>query len=231
MGDDCNAPNDELIPVGENERLSDIFHKIAAYLPQMYDVIWAVDSGRKVIGYIVVDKNGQAQYELCMEDRVFGDLELEALHCSYFHQRSFVYRNEKENKIIEKYPQCYTLLEKVTCCMKERFLYELEIKGGSLCFWGEWFGRPCDNFHVIKSVQWEQNEVVLHFKGEELLYIRNPVGIINEKECLIIQEAAQILWAWYPDDKEHTYKHLYIRQYTKNADGEIGLHSKIEMEQ
>ena len=29
----------------------------------MYDVIWAVDSGRKVIGYIVVDKNGQVQYE------------------------------------------------------------------------------------------------------------------------------------------------------------------------
>ncbi len=50
-------------PVGEKEKLSDIFCKIAVYLPQMYDVIWAVDSGRKVIGYIVVDKNGQVQYE------------------------------------------------------------------------------------------------------------------------------------------------------------------------
>ncbi len=68
MGDDCTAPNEKLLPIGEKDMLSDIFRMIKVYLPQMRDVIWAVDSGKKVIGYIIVGIDGQVQYELCIKD-------------------------------------------------------------------------------------------------------------------------------------------------------------------
>ncbi len=105
--------------------------------------------------------------------------------------------------------------------MKERFLDELKINRGSLCIWGEWFGEPQDNIHIIETVKWEENEIALHFKGEESLYISNPVGIVNENESFVIRDAAQILWVWYSYGKEHTYENLYVRQYTKSADGKI----------
>ena len=242
MGDDYNAPNEKRFPVGAGDLLSDVFGMIEGYLPQMDDVIWAVDSGKKVIGYIVVDLYGRARYEFCVEDQLFGELDIEALHCSYFHRRSFEYRNGNDDEIVEKYSECRTLFDKVKRCMEERFLYELEIKGGSLCIWGEWFGRPHDNFHIIETVRWRKverktlstidfesaeagmgykNEVVLRFKEGEFLSISDPVGIVNEKGRLVIRDAAQIIWTWYLYDREHTYENLYVRQYIKNAEGKI----------
>lgn len=221
MGDDCTAPNEKLLSVCEKDMLSDIFQKISVCLPQMCDVIWAVDSGKKVIGYIITDANNQVRYELCLKDQVFCELGIEAMHCSYFHQKSFEYQNEKNGRIIEKYPECRNLFDKVRCCMNERFLYELKVNGGSLCIWGEWFGRPCDNFHTIETVQWRNNEVILQFKDEEFLSVSSPVGIVNEKAHLVIRDASQILWTWYPCGREHTYENLYVRQYTKRADGTI----------
>lgn len=30
-----------------------------------------------------------------------------------------------------------------------------QVKGGSLCFWGHWFGKPYDNYHQITSVDFD----------------------------------------------------------------------------
>lgn len=221
MGDDCTAPNEKLFPVRERDMLSDIFQMIAGYLPHMRDVVWAVDSGKKIVGYIVMEMNEQVRYEFCLEDQVFCGLDMKALHCSYFHQRRFVYTNKEDGSVVEKYPECRTLLDKVKCCMRERFLYELKVKGGSLCIWGEWFGRPHDNYHIVDTVRWEKDQIILRFNEEEGLYINNPVGIINESERLVIKDAERILWVWYYYGREHTYENLYVRQYTKSTDGKI----------
>ncbi len=221
LGDDCTAPNEKLFPIGKRDKLSDIFRMIAEYLPHMYDVVWAVDSGKKVIGYIVMDMMEQVRYEFCLEDQVFCELDIKALHCSYFHPGSCMYTKGENGVVIEKHPECRTLLDKAKCCMQERFLYELKVKGGGLCIWGEWFGRPHDNFHIVDTVRWEKNEIILRFEEGEALYISNPMGIINEKEQLIIRDARRILWVWYYYGREHTYDNMYVRQYTKSADGKI----------
>ncbi len=221
MGDDCTAPNEKRFPIRESDMLSDIFQMIAGYLPYMRDVVWAVDSGKKIVGYIMMDMNGPVRYEFCLEDQVFYKLDMKALHCSYFYQGKFVYTNGEDGAVVEKYPECKTLLDKAKRCMKERFLDELRVKGGSLCIWGEWFGRPHDNFHIVDTVQWTKNEIVLTFNEEESLYISNPVGIINENERLVIKDATRVLWVWYDYGREHTYENLYVRQYTKSADGKI----------
>lgn len=98
---------------------------------------------------------------------------------------------------------------------------KLMIEGGSLCIWGEWFGRPYDNSHKVKSVRWEECEIIIYFDQDESLYISNPSNIINEDKQLCIGEASKILFTWYYYGKPRTYENLYVRQYTKDTDGTI----------
>lgn len=219
MADDVTAPNEKILDLEEGDKLSDVLKKVAGYLPQMSDVVWAVDSGKKVVGYIILDGCQQSDYELCEPDSVFSKMEIRALHCSYFHSRSFMHSVNGE--MVEKYPERWTLLEKAKCSMQERFLDELRIKGGSICIWGEWFGRPYDNFHTVESVQWRKTEIVIHFDQGESLYIYNPANIINEEKRFVIGEATKVLFVWYYYGKEHTYDNLYVRQYIKDADGNL----------
>lgn len=37
----------------------------------------------------------------------------------------------------------------------------------------------------------------------------------------MIEDASKILFTWYYYGREQTYENLYIRQYIKNADGNI----------
>ncbi len=120
MADDCTAPNEKWLNVEDDDMISDMFQKVALYLPKLRDAIWAVDSGEQVLGYIFIDGD-ITHYEFCQKDCIFSNLKIEALHCSHFYLYSFYYRNGKNGELIEKYPECKTLLEKVKCCMKERF--------------------------------------------------------------------------------------------------------------
>lgn len=219
MGDDCNAPNEELLDLDNKDMFSDVLKKVAFYLPQMSDVIWAVDSGRKVLGYILMDQNRQHHFELCQRDQLFSEMGIRALHCSYFHSHRFMHN--VNGVITEKFPEQKTLLEKVKYSMKERFLEELKIVGGSLCIWGEWFGRPYEYFHTVESVRWERTKIAIHFDQGESLYISNPTKTVNQEKKLLVGDATKVLFVWYEYGKEHTYDNMYVRQYTKGADGRI----------
>jgi len=56
---------------------------------------------------------------------------------------------------------------------------ELIINGGNLSFWGEYFGRPHDNFHRIETVRWEKDRILIHFTEGESLYVTDPIGILK----------------------------------------------------
>ena len=90
-----------------------------------------------------------------------------------------------------------------------------------MCIWGEWFGRPYDNFHRVKSVRWERDEIVIHFNQGESLYISNPSKIVNEEKQFLIGDASKVLWVWYYYGKPQTYDNMYVRQYRKDKDGII----------
>lgn len=221
MGDDCTAPNENKIEVFREDSINDVLSKIANHLPQMQNVIWAIDTGKKVLAYITIDENEKIYYEQCVGEQCFFEMEIERLHCSYFHSRSFDYGISKiEN--IEGYSQCNTLLEKVKYQMSQKFFDELKIKGGGIQFWGEWFGRPHDNYHVIKSVEWRKDFIMIEFDGGESLYVENPSVILNENNRFCIKSATKILWIWYYYGKPQTVENLFVRQYTKSIkDGVI----------
>ena len=206
MGDDVTAPNEKMIDISETDMLSDVVEKVAMYLPKMSNAVWAVDSGKEIIAYIIMDdRNVSVPYELYIKNQVFCQMGIKALHCSYF----------------PSYDEEVPPLEKAKRCMEGRFIEKLQIKGGSLCIWGEWFGRPHDNFHMVETVQWGKDEIRIHFADEEALYIYQPTNITNADNQLLIGDAAKVLWVWYDYGKAHTYENLYVRQYTKTADGTI----------
>lgn len=69
---------------------------------------------------------------------------------------------------------------------------------GSLWFFGEPFGRPYDNLHRIKSIDYDGEILVIKFKQGEELLIYNPVNITSNKNELKIEKATKIKWFYIP---------------------------------
>ena len=70
-------------------------------------------------------------------------------------------------------------------------------KSGSLRFFGNWFGRPYDNQHTIRSAKTQDDLLVITFDGKETLSIWNPKeSKISERE-FYIKYASRVLWEWY----------------------------------
>lgn len=105
--------------------------------------------------------------------------------------------------------------------MGEYFKKKLKIKGGSVCIWGEWFGRPHDNFHRVKNVEWREESISIHFEGGEFLYIKKPEGIVNQDGTFSVENASEVLWTWYLYGEKQIYGNLCERRYVRQGDGSI----------
>jgi len=49
--------------------------------------------------------------------------------------------------------------------------------GGTLRFFGDWFGRPHDNFHRLESATVDEESLVLRFDGGDVLKVWQPEGL------------------------------------------------------
>jgi len=90
------------------------------------------------------------------------------------------------------------------------------VKGGTLCFWGDWFGRPYDNYHIVVSAEWNTGESILTllFRNGEKCTVYNPQKIVNEEKQFYISDAKKIEWEWYPYGQECVPQNLCKRTYT-----------------
>lgn len=95
---------------------------------------------------------------------------------------------------------------------KNRELDSLKIKkeGGSLCIYGEWDGRPYDNYHKIKAFSCANDVLEIHFTDHaEKLLVIHPTGITNTSEEFSIQHAQKVKWYWlFYDGKKTEYKKM-----------------------
>lgn len=89
--------------------------------------------------------------------------------------------------------------------------------GGSLRFWGEWFGRPYDNFHKPVNAKLNSGVLVIQFKDGEKCTIYDPSEIVNEPNDFHIANASKIMWEWYYYGKEHTPENLCRREYANGG--------------
>lgn len=97
--------------------------------------------------------------------------------------------------------------------------------GGALRFWGEYFGRPYDNFHSPVSAELNDEILIIQFKDGERLTVYKPSGIVNEPNDFHIENASKIVWEWYYYGNEHSPENLCKREYTNSA-GTAGVDEK-----
>lgn len=88
----------------------------------------------------------------------------------------------------------------------------LNFEGGSLCIWGNWFGRPMDNFHRLKVVMFDKDlsTLTLTFDNQERLTIWNADNITETKGHFQIDKADKVLWEWYYYGKPQTEENLFF---------------------
>lgn len=92
------------------------------------------------------------------------------------------------------------------------------VKAGTMRFFGEWFGRPYDNMHVIKHAEAKDNRLVITCDQRETLSIWNPSGFkISEKEFQI-DSASRVLWQWYYYGRPQTSENLFYFDYFFEGD-------------
>lgn len=75
---------------------------------------------------------------------------------------------------------------------------QIVTKGGSLCFYGDWFGRPYDNYHKIIKTNYDGEILEINFDQWERLLIYEPEDIISTKQELIIAKAQKVKWLYIP---------------------------------
>lgn len=95
-------------------------------------------------------------------------------------------------------------------------------KDGTLRFWGDWFGRPYDNFHIPVSAELSENVLTICFNNGEKCTVYDPIGIVNEPNDFHIEHASKIVWEWYYYGKEQTPENLCKLEYIL-VGGEISV--------
>ena len=102
-------------------------------------------------------------------------------------------------------------------------------KGGTLRFFGDWFGRPYDNFHIPVSAELSENVLTILFNDREKCVVYDPFGIVNEPNDFHIERASKIVWEWYYYGKTQVPENLCRLVYTL-VDGEISVTGKFGKE-
>ena len=87
-------------------------------------------------------------------------------------------------------------------------------KSGTLRFFGDWFGRPYDNFHIPVSAELSENVLTICFNNGEKCTVYDPLGVINETDDFHVERASKIVWEWYYYGKEQAPENLCRLEYT-----------------
>lgn len=91
------------------------------------------------------------------------------------------------------------------------------IKAGTLRFWGEWFGKPYDNYHRISQCTAVGESLIIEFEGGEQLKIEKPHGITASAEEFCVIDAEVVRWEWHYYGRPKTAQNLYFIEYVKKG--------------
>lgn len=86
---------------------------------------------------------------------------------------------------------------------------------GGLRFWGEWFGSPLDNVHMLVACHAEGGRLVLRFDDEEMLTVWAPQGLSMQGRSLRIAEASRVRWEWFFYGRPKTRENLHFIDYAR----------------
>lgn len=71
------------------------------------------------------------------------------------------------------------------------------VKQGTLRMFGDWFGRPWDNVHIVRTVRADEHHLIVGFDEDEELVISDPASWSFDAETFRVIEASRVTWRWY----------------------------------
>ncbi len=87
------------------------------------------------------------------------------------------------------------------------------IKCGSLRVFGDWFGKPMDNWHVPVGARASGNVLHVEFNGAEELALVEPRSWTFDADVFRIDFAIEVRWSWYsygmPQTEENRFTILH----------------------
>lgn len=93
------------------------------------------------------------------------------------------------------------------------------VRGGSLCFFGEWFGGRPDNWHVITGAEPDGDALAVRFNEGETLTIWDPEGVTISEDEFRIERASRLRWEWFYYGRPRRPENLYLMEYVVAAGG------------
>jgi hypothetical protein len=108
---------------------------------------------------------------------------------------------------------------KIPLDILEQEFGKVEINGGTIRFWGNWFGKPMDNYHEIENVEFDKtnNILILTLNDGEKITLWNPSDLeIGHKE-LRIKKADKILFEWHLYGENKIGENLRFESYKNNG--------------
>lgn len=87
------------------------------------------------------------------------------------------------------------------------------IRSGTLCMFGCWFGRPMDNFHRSSSAEFDGEILKITFDEGETLEVWHPSNLLVDGTVLKIPKASRVRWSWHYYGKPKTQDNLYRIEY------------------
>lgn len=108
MGDDCDAPHKEILEFDPAQGISALLKLMADYLPKMSDIVWTVSCHENILGFIYSGKKGGYKTETACNDEFIKTFDRLEIFCRHYY--SYM--------LMDKYPECDTLLKKVKQSVK-----------------------------------------------------------------------------------------------------------------
>ena len=94
-----------------------------------------------------------------------------------------------------------------------------KFKGGSLCIFGDWFGRPHDNVHIPKTFSFVDDVLTVTFEDDETLTIWNPSQVQIQERMFKVGGASKVRWEWFYYGRAKTEENRFFLEYAKDQEG------------
>jgi hypothetical protein len=91
------------------------------------------------------------------------------------------------------------------------------VKKGSLRIWGEWFGKPYDNWHTLTGCDAEGEALRLYFDDDEKLIVWSPKGLIADMSTFRIAQADRVRLEWFYYGRPKVSSNLYFEDFVKSG--------------
>ncbi len=102
------------------------------------------------------------------------------------------------------------------------------LRAGSLRVFGDWFGRPYDNQHVVVAAEASGDDLVVTFNEDECLVVTSPEGWEFNERVFCIRRGRRVIWRWYSYGLPKVPHNLYTIEHRVNERGDIEAKSDVD---